>query len=1259
MRLTTPLLSHYQPSITQWLSRELHAPISLGQIEASWHGLAPSIKIEDLVILDKQSKQPVFSINKVYIGLSISKSILHRQLVLGHLLVDGAELSVQHKDGRWYLTGVSNEATTDDKMTVTLQQVANWFSVQRRLELLNVDINLILPDKKSIMLHHLNAIFLQKEHQKYRIRGRFQVGNKKSSQLKFALNASGEVDRLKKIRTRFYLDAKKIDLKPWLSLFNRWGLKLQSGRLEEIKLQGRYKNQRIAQLQSQFDFQDISIFGHQVPMVNNFAGKAAIKTIKNGDWDMVVDMEKLKVNQQTWPKNWFSIRKSANLQQSYQEYSCYLHYAELSPLFSLFKAIKSRESYPFVDKINAINGEVKNFYLVFPGRFSEHKNFSLSADFNRISWKIADYPQLNNISGHVIANAERGEIAVDSLNSTFDYPRYFGHSLILRQLSTNVLWHKNQDGLQISVPNLEAEDDISQLKSHFSLKFPLQGKPNIEVLAHLQAGSFNAVDVMQRLPTKIMSPKVLGWLEQANLQGKSLASTLIIKGHLEDFPYLNVSGTFNVLSQFEDLKLSYLPSWPVAEHLDGYLRFHKDSMEALVNSGKLMGADLSKTKIHIPHLVAAPARLYISGNAKGDMQDGLNYIERSPLKFNLGHMIQPITPKGPLDLNLKIDIPLKPNLSTSDVHLNGTIDLKENSIQLNKLPNIILTNLFGKIIFDCTSIGTNRVVGKLWGNHLTANVKTFPEQLYIQLISGFSASKINQLLGLKSSRWFSGKTDLKAELRINKNTKNTFELNTNLDGLKIDLPKPFTKGSRELWPSRFEMLFDEKNVDMTLLVGEEIKGKLSMPLNASAQLAQGYLLFGQKEAPSEREGIWFVGKLKQWVWHQWQELLTSVDWKGFGTSKCLDDILYGIDFSISDLQLFGLNLPDTRLTAKYKEENWQFYLNGKNINGQVNLPTKFGYAIDANFDYLNIQPMNISTVNTELSPESIPSLQLSIKDTWYNELPLGKLNLKMTRDGEGLVINNFEFAMPWLHFSSHGAWYRKDQQLMTEFSGELKSNNLSRTLSQWALPRHLHGSKAKFIFNLQWPGSPLDIDFKKVSGIVKARVKNGYFSGLGKDTDAKIGLGNLVNILSIHSISKRLQLNFRDFTQKGYHFDILKGHFKLDNGVTYTPKLRFLGSVADITVKGLIGLLNETYDLNVTVVPHLTASLPVLATLAGGPMAGAVTWLLDKAVGNEVNHMTRYEYLVTGTWQKPLIEPSRSPMRPMTKHKTRVQRKQY
>jgi len=39
--------------------------------------------------------------------------------------------------------------------------------------------------------------------------------------------------------------------------------------------------------------------------------------------------------------------------------------------------------------------------------------------------------------------------------------------------------------------------------------------------------------------------------------------------------------------------------------------------------------------------------------------------------------------------------------------------------------------------------------------------------------------------------------------------------------------------------------------------------------------------------------------------------------------------------------------------------------------------------------------------------------------------------------------------------------------------------------------------------------------------------------------------------------------------------------------------------------------------------------------------------------------MTRYEYLVTGTWQKPLIEPSRSPMRPMTKHKTRVQRKQY
>ena len=74
-------------------------------------------------------------------------------------------------------------------------------------------------------------------------------------------------------------------------------------------------------------------------------------------------------------------------------------------------------------------------------------------------------------------------------------------------------------------------------------------------------------------------------------------------------------------------------------------------------------------------------------------------------------------------------------------------------------------------------------------------------------------------------------------------------------------------------------------------------------------------------------------------------------------------------------------------------------------------------------------------------------------------------------------------------------------------------------------------------------------------------------------------------------------------------------------------------------------MIEEDYDLRLIVTPHLTSSLPLIATVAGGPIAGAVTWVVNKALGPGVNKMTRYEYLIKGSWQEPTIEPVRSPMK--------------
>jgi len=54
--------------------------------------------------------------------------------------------------------------------------------------------------------------------------------------------------------------------------------------------------------------------------------------------------------------------------------------------------------------------------------------------------------------------------------------------------------------------------------------------------------------------------------------------------------------------------------------------------------------------------------------------------------------------------------------------------------------------------------------------------------------------------------------------------------------------------------------------------------------------------------------------------------------------------------------------------------------------------------------------------------------------------------------------------------------------------------------------------------------------------------------------------------------------------------------------------------------------------------PHVTSSLPVVATLAGGPLAGAVTWVADKLVSKAVTNVTTVNYKVSGPWSHPQVD---------------------
>ena len=80
------------------------------------------------------------------------------------------------------------------------------------------------------------------------------------------------------------------------------------------------------------------------------------------------------------------------------------------------------------------------------------------------------------------------------------------------------------------------------------------------------------------------------------------------------------------------------------------------------------------------------------------------------------------------------------------------------------------------------------------------------------------------------------------------------------------------------------------------------------------------------------------------------------------------------------------------------------------------------------------------------------------------------------------------------------------------------------------------------------------------------------------------------------------------------------------------------GPVAYVSMKGDLDVLKHIYFLDLHVSPHVMASLPVVATIAGGPVAGIAVWAASKIINQGIYKVTGYTYKVTGPWSDPVIQ---------------------
>jgi uncharacterized protein YhdP len=266
---------------------------------------------------------------------------------------------------------------------------------------------------------------------------------------------------------------------------------------------------------------------------------------------------------------------------------------------------------------------------------------------------------------------------------------------------------------------------------------------------------------------------------------------------------------------------------------------------------------------------------------------------------------------------------------------------------------------------------------------------------------------------------------------------------------------------------------------------------------------------------------------------------------------------------------------------------------------------------------------------SRLKPFDIPPLQITAKQFLINGGNFGKMSLRTAHTKQGHELVEFKTRGKLAVFAATGTWRKNGT---SDLNGILSSQQLGATLKKLDITDQLVKAKGNIEATLDWQGGLLDFSMNRARGTVLINTSEGRF------TSANPGFGRLLGLVNVAALKRRLKLDFSDLTREGFAFDEISGRIQLAAGEATLKQVTIKAPSADITVNGSVDLHTRALDQNITVLPDIHGALPLAATAAGGPAAGAAALVIGKIAGKKIDRIGRLRYRVTGTWDNPVIK---------------------
>jgi len=1246
-RLVLPEVGKYHDEVAAWVGDVLGQPVKIGALAAGWHGLGPSVDLRDVTVLDAAGQQTVLQCASARIDINLWESLRRWQFEPGQLTVRGLHLVVVRRtDGGIGVLGLAampKQAAGDIPSGDTLEQ---WLQHQQRLAIKDSSLEWrdLRPQGQTLQFTAVN-LQLRNQDDRHRLDGTVDLPASLGKELRVAADLRGDLFNPRSWLGQVYSSGSALRVGEWWGDQTRYGIAAVDG-VADFRAWSTWGD-GVQQVEGDVHVQSLQVTpqaaapadadGAAVPPV-----QVALAGVRGGfRWQRRVtgwrvDVDNFVIAHQQ------AAEKPAQLRVEYSEDKAsgrrivQSAYSELraEDVADVLRVVPELPT-DVRDRILAMSpsGELDDGYLRYQSEPQQAPQVLFHTRFADLAWQpVARLPGAQGMAGAITASGDQAVITLATDKAALDFASLFRAPLPLDALTGSVYWRRDGAGWRVLARDVVARNEDVQVKMSGYLDGPQAGgSPYLNLSASFGDGKGDHVS--RYLPAKIMHAGTVAWLDRAIVNGRVSGGSVRIYGPLADFPYDDGKGLFEIRFDVTDGILEYAAGWPRLEEIETEILFHGRRFEAHAAAAKSLDSEITEALVTIPDMTAHPAVLTVDGKAQGPTRDAVRYVTESPLSHSLGAYLKDVSAGGGSRLQLSLKLPL----AKRSPRLKGTLQISDGSLLFNAA-KIDLTHIDGSLDFSERGLAANKIQAVLLGQAVSVSANTTTDQdgatTVFSAQGKMDAAAMAKRFVLPLAPYVAGVAAWHGELRIPPHKAGWVELDvaSPLQGVTVNLPAPMGKKAEEARELLVQMplpLKSEKPVHVRY--GDDVDAQLSLlGTDSGLRLGRGELRLGPGIAvlPSQA-GMRVVGTLPEFDESQWAGIL---DKETGGKRMPTPPVVSSVDMAFGTMKLQGRQLDKVRLQAERRDAAWDVKIDSVQAAGLIHYPDELDSPLVMDMDRLYLERFKKGAgAESGADPRKARPLDISAKSFHYGNLDMGELQMSATRSPAGLIFDDIHAHSPQRDLKVKGQWVMEDERPRSSFQVTYKGDDAGSTLTALGFAGMIKGGKTTTDFKLQWPGSPADFALAKAVGSIHFEIKDGRL------LDVEPGAGRILGLLSFQALPRRLTLDFSDLFQKGFSFDTLAGSFTIEKGNAFTDNMYMDGPAARIEAQGRVGLAAEDYDQRVTVIPNVSAGLPVAGALAGGIGGGAAMWLVEKILKPGIDKITKVDYQVTGPWANPTV----------------------